>query len=777
MHIMAVTQMTTALPPSARNQPSRFCNNNIPTMASSALRSYHNMRSNISSPAASSTGQTCSNSSYEVLNSPSNSGSAPSLQLTLSHNGSDTSDSSSWVPVNPAVEPSFMAAGSAGVSARQSSLRKNAKNPQKFRSHSISHHSGDDPSAFGLTVQGLHPRFPNFNVSPGQCRTIPQTLHSESYCNPTRSQAVSHHSQPLASGLEGWDYLFDNQSQPWQIAGAELPWNGGGLATLEQPAVGESSHETIPVSTSYSQAATTNDAALLNEDDSIARWKEYMLKPHHQFNDQKPLLGIPPPVGVTAEFSSTTQGLIWEEPAEDVQIAAGVYSPEANSSIKTFLDCNFVSIIPPEDPRATLATSSTSSTGSHPTSRAPDRLSIMPVAGPRILKRPIEGDLCEVPESTKIPRYAAVEAEFPRFRYETTNRWYNSDLAFFPQYKGTRHREVPAIDDMANAGGTSWLPQSALLGLEERHIITDPVDRHSVLTHEQHEAEEFSPPAGSLTMYHTTHHVEPGINMSPQLHVGQHPCDSDKFHDQGYRGLEAPMGGLLGVSDWDNNFEVGLLNIPGHGGFLGSPAISIQSHTDATMEDSAGGDGSDVHSIHVNVGDIPSPFEISSNPDSPSPAITPGQSPGLVPTIPFGPVRPPQTHLAIQKPHYSSCIGYPIPSEDANARGSNSPLDNSLGWAEQAPAAMAVGLHAPPLCIYVPQPQESGEEYEAEAEDNQFEIEDRTRIGTATPLSQHEIPPKKRRRAFSPDRRIAVHVMRNLGACIRCQYLRESVRL
>jgi len=321
---------------------------------------------------------------------------------------------------------------------------------------------------------------------------------------------------------------------------------------------------------------------------------------------------------------------------------------------------------------------------------------------------------------------------------------------------------------VSNVDSTNWL-QSAPLGPAE-HIITDPVDRHRGLTHEQHGAERFSPPAGSLAMYdvdRTTHHFEPGMNMSPQLHVGKHPCDPDEFHDP-LGDFEAPMGGLLGVNDWDSN----LSSLPGLEGLnSGPPAISIQPYPNTTIGGSVGGDGSDVHSSYVNHGDS-STYGFSSNPASPSPVITPGESPGLGPTISFGPVRPPLAQPAVRQPYYSSSIGYPFPGDDVNARGSNSPPDNRLGWAQ------AMAGNCPPPCIYVPQPRESGEEiYEAEAEEDQFDVEDRGGIGTSTALSQHGIPPKKKRRPFTDDRRVAVHDVRKLGACIRCQYLRESVRL
>jgi len=461
MHIMAATQITTILPLSALNQPPRSSNNNIPTMtfqsSSSVPRSNYRMYSDTSSPAASSsisTGQDSrlrSHSPYDILPSPSNSGSAPSLQLTLSHNGSDTSDSSAWVSVR---KPGSIATGSAGASTRQRSQKRNAKNPQQLPPHPVApiprHYSND--SDYVLMVEGvptLYPHLSNFHVSPGQRRIIPQALHPASHSNPTRPQAVSHHSQVLPPCLEGWDGLGDSQSQSWYTPdpGAGLPWNVRGLATPEQPATGESSHETIPVSTSYPQVATTTDTALRGVDDSTLWWKEHLLKAHHQFNDQRPLLGIPPPVGLIPAFSNITQGFIWGEPAEHIQMAAGVSSPEANSSIENFLDCNAVSIIPPGAPRATLAASSTSSTSTHPPSRVPDGLSILPVAGPRGLKRPIEGDRCEVPESTKIAEYAAVGTEFPGPDYGSTNRSYSSNLVYFPQNKRTRHRGVPATDN------------------------------------------------------------------------------------------------------------------------------------------------------------------------------------------------------------------------------------------------------------------------------------------------------------------------------------------
>ena len=111
--------------------------------SSSAPRSYQNMWSDTSSPAASSsisTGQSSrirSHSPYEILNSPSNCGSAPFLQPTLSHNGSDTSDSSAWVPVDPVEGGISMASGSAGASTRQRALKKNVRNPQQLPPHSV----------------------------------------------------------------------------------------------------------------------------------------------------------------------------------------------------------------------------------------------------------------------------------------------------------------------------------------------------------------------------------------------------------------------------------------------------------------------------------------------------------------------------------------------------------------------------------------------------------------------------------------------------------------
>jgi len=407
--MLAATEMTTVLPPSARNHKTMTFPLTAPCCP--------NMWPDSSSPAASSNismGRISSHSPYEILNSPSNSGSTPSLQLTLSHNGSDTSDSGAWV--NPAAEPS------SGAPARQRPPTRIAKSQQHIqlppRSVApISTHSHNDSI---LTVGGApasYSRLPNSNGSPGQHRITTQSLHSRPHSNSTA----------ISSGWEEWDDLTDTQLWYPSIPGAELSWNGRGLVTQDQPVVGASSHiEATSMSTSYPQAATTIDTLRLMGG-STSWWKEFILNPHHQLNNQRHLLGIPSPVG-------SAQGLFVQEPTGHIQMAA---SPGANSSV---FDFNAVSTIPPQTPRATLATASTSSTSP---SRVLGGLSILPAAGPRSLKRRIEDDPYEVPKSTKIARPADVGPE-----HGSSSR---PCLVSSPQQvtkkKSTRHQVPPAIND------------------------------------------------------------------------------------------------------------------------------------------------------------------------------------------------------------------------------------------------------------------------------------------------------------------------------------------
>lgn len=289
-----------------------------------------------------------------------------------------------------------------------------------------------------------------------------------------------------------------------------------------------------------------------------------------------------------------------------------------------------------------------------------------------------------------------------------------------------------------------------------RHIKINPMDVYRGLTHEQLEAEGPSPPTDSAEDG-TAHRSEPGIGVPPQLHENALAFGLDGFHSHRYHPSdpEAPVGGTLGMSYWNNPSP-------------GEPLNSLN------MGDNRGRDGSDIYN---QLSYVPSDHGYSPYSTSPSPVITPGESPGLGPTPSFGPVRPPPTHLAIQQPQCNFFEGYTPLGEDVNARRSNTPLGNTLGWTQQR-ALTEMGICLPAPCTYPPL-QDSGEEYEAEAEDEQFDEDGIAcgRVGTATTNSHHEIPPKKRRRAFSNDRRIAVHNVRRLGACIRCQYLRESVRL
>ncbi|KAF8419299.1 hypothetical protein EV426DRAFT_615756 [Tirmania nivea] len=761
----AATQMTTIVRPSGQIQPLRLSNNNIPTMtfqpvatSNNAPRSCYNMWSNSTSSTASSNisrGRIRSRSPYEILNSPSSYGSAPFLQLTPSHNGSDSSDSSAWIPVDG--EPSSLATGSAGASTRQRPLKKSA-NPQQLPPYSVaplSYRSANDSGAYVLTVEGVPtPSVSSSNLdldgSPGQQENFPQSFQEEFYSNPTRIQAFSHHSKAFPSGLGVWDGLVNhgNQLLYQPSTQAEQSWSGSRLPAPKQRAAGRSSRtETIPVSTSYPQATTTIDTALRMVGDSTEWWKELMLNSHHQSNDQRPLLGIPPPIGLTSAFSGT-EGLSFGESAERIQMVAGVARPVANASIESSLDYNVVPIVSPRAPTATLAVvaSSTSSTGLYPPSRVTDEFSVLPASG---LKRPIEDDPCEVPKNTKLAAYAAVRTGFSEINYGSTN---HSLVSFSPRgAKRTRH----SIKKMSN--DESWLttqPQSALLGPLGH---PDSVDRQRGLMHEQPEAEEF------LANDHTALYFEPGIGMPPQLHDSS---NSNEFQDQRYPtdDFVALVSGSFNVNDLSG---LGFLNAPGHGGPSISPDIPVILNRNANMEGSVGGHGSDIHSFRA-IGELEvSSNYFSSNQTSPSPVNTPGESPGLdTPPISFGPVRPPPTHLAVQQPQYNSLSGYSLPVENA-ARVSNSPFDNISGWAQQkAAAAMAMSWPAAPPCIYVPQLPGSGEE-----------DEDRTARGEiviATTLSHHGVPQKKKRRAFSNERRTAVSDVRKVGACIRCQYLRES---
>ena len=799
--------------------------------------------SDSSSPAASSNISTEQNSidrvhshsPYEVLNSPSNSNSAspPSLQPTLSRNGSDTSDNNAWVsilPVYPAAgEPgsNSMAVGSAGAShgastyispQRSLDLRRNAVSLQTGRNanHKNIHsqrfpllpphsdapisscRSGNDSGAHVYMVEDvptLHSRFPHVQHS---YRSI--DLYSEPHSNSHTSQAVSLWPQQ-ALPLRSEDPWYDVGLQTdINITGprAELSWGGGGGGGLttpdQQSAAGASSRtelelETIPVSTSsasYRQATATIDTALrmvdIDDPHSIISWKEYVLNPHydHQLNNQKALLGIPPAAAITPEFSpSRTQSFILREPAECVQMATGV----SNSCIESLLGHNINAL------SATLAAGSTSS-GSHSPSRPRvlDELSILPAraAGPRGLKRPIDDDLWEGPKSTKIAEYAGfLESD----NWSThSNRSYNSkpDLPLQQFTKRTKRRGVStsAINDssldpdvqrnlQAHLSIDSWpsiQPQPASQGPAGRHII-DSMDgfRYRDFTHEQPEAEEFRPLTGSAedpAIYgvdRTTHHFEPEIPL--QLYVDQHAFDSGEIHEpQRYHpdGHQASIGGPCDESSWGSSLTV----VPGFSNTPGREGLSAISDTHVNMRSSAGGDGSDNQSFLVGR-EIIYVSELSSNP-SPSPVNTPADSPGPRPGIPVGPTRPPPTQLAVQQPQNNSFSGYTPPGEYVNTRA-NSPLGNTLWTPDQQALVTVAGNWT--QCIYVPQPPEY------EAEDEQADVADRIVSDGISTTTHHGRPQKKKRQAFTDDRRVAVHGVRKLGACMRCKFLRECVRI
>ena len=149
-------------------------------------------------------------------------------------------------------------------------------------------------------------------------------------------------------------------------------------------------------------------------------------------------------------------------------------------------------------------------------------------------------------------------------------------------------------------------------------------------------------------------------------------------------------------------------------------------------------------------------------------AISVSQSPQLQPF--YGPDRPPSL-----EPHHNVVGGYLPSYEHGESQGSN--------WVEaQAPQGNwarhdeLVGPCAP--CAYdtsYPLEPFDGleDEHEYTSEGEEGDMEGNEGGGQA----RLEAPKKKRRQPFSSERRIEVNELRKRGACIRCQYLRESVSL
>lgn len=262
------------------------------------------------------------------------------------------------------------------------------------------------------------------------------------------------------------------------------------------------------------------------------------------------------------------------------------------------------------------------------------------------------------------------------------------------------------------------------------------------------EADRLSPTYRAEILGNSSPHQS---NEIPQLRIEYPPSTDDIFTD-GYQNIPPFAGDYL---------DSGLLNARAHEGYL--------MNARDEMEDSMGGEGSDFNSPYPSssrVEDISSNNEISSNPVSPSerPVNTPSGSPN---PIYYGPPRPPQMQLSMPQPPYNS-YSYNYSKGDAIGASNNWYLQNPPGtWPPQAP--LDLDWQAP-QCGYDVRHldligADDGEAYEAE--DENLGPTQNTNLGV----------PQKRRKAFTADRRSAVRLMRKRGACMRCQFLRESVRL